>query len=56
MGKMKLDNRVRLRCTKQIKKDLNILDTFTVVVLSGEEGNAKRNYESMGYTVTKVNL
>jgi hypothetical protein len=56
MGKMKLDNRVRLRCTKQIRTGLNVLDTFSVVVLSGEEGNVKKNYESMGCTVTKVNL
>jgi len=53
---MRLDNRVRLRCTRQVRADLDILDSFSVVVLSGDEGAAKKNYESMGYTVSKVNL
>ena len=53
---MKLDNRVRLMCLKFVREGLNVLDRFTVVVLNGDEGAAKKNYESMGYKVTKVNL
>jgi hypothetical protein len=53
---MKLENRVRLQCIKKVRSDLDILDSFSVVVLSGSEGAAKSNYESMGYKVTKVNL
>ena len=53
---MKLDNRIRLHCIKNVRPDLDIVDSFTVVVLKGNEGAAKNNYESMGYKVSVVNL
>ena len=53
---MKLDNRTRFMCTKPIREGLDVLDRFSVVVLKENEGVAKKNYESMGYTVTRVNL
>jgi len=49
-------NRTRLMCTKPIKEGLDILDRFSVVVLKENEDTTKKKYESMGYTVTKVNL
>jgi hypothetical protein len=53
---MKLENRLRLLCTKQVRDGLDVLDQFSVVVLSGNESAAKSNYEAMGYRVTKSNL
>lgn len=49
-------NRTRLHCSKNVRKDLNILDWFTVVVLNEDVSAAKSKYESMGYTVTRVEL
>lgn len=53
---MKLTNRQRLACSKMVRKDLDVLDRFTVVVMKENESGAKSKYESMGYTVARVNL
>lgn len=49
-------NRTRLYCEKPVRKDLDILDRFTVVVLNENLSAAKSKYESMGYDVTRVTL
>jgi hypothetical protein len=49
-------NRTRLMCTKPVREGLDILDRFSVVALKENESAVKSKYESMGYTVTRVNL
>jgi hypothetical protein len=47
---MKKERRTTLICRKKLGN--GIMDMFEVVVATSERENAKKNYESQGYTVS----
>lgn len=53
---MKLENRIRLLCTKPLRGGLNINDQFSIVVFKNEESTVRNKYQSLGYKVSEIAL
>lgn len=47
---MNKENRTELRCSKTLAS--GVVDSFSVIVPTSARNDAKKKYESMGYTVS----